>query len=67
MKFSKEDVIRHITGSAKANKECAEMLGFHIQTIYNWPNVIGIQRMKEIVRRMEERKIPIPASWKKAC
>jgi transposase len=66
MKFSKESVIKQITGSAKANKECADKLGFSIQTIYNWPNQIGAQRMKEIIRRMEEKKIPVPASWKRS-
>lgn len=65
MKIGKEDVIRQITGSGKANQQCADMLGFSINTIYNWPQQIGFQRMKEIIRRMEEKKIPVPASWKK--
>ena len=65
MKIGKEDVIRQITGSAKDNKGCAEKLEFSIQTIYNWPNQIGAQRMKEIIRRMEAKKLPVPASWKR--
>jgi transposase len=64
-KVNKEDVIRAVTGSGKANQQCADILGFSIQTIYNWPNQIGAQRIKEIVRRMEEKKLKVPASWKR--
>ncbi len=64
-KVNKEDVIRAVTGSGKANQQCADILGFSIQTIYNWPNQIGAQRIKEIIRRMEEKKLKVPASWKR--
>jgi len=66
MKVNKEDVIRHITGSGKDNAGCAQILGYALQTVYNWPNHMGIQDMKRLVKRMEERDLPIPAAWKKS-
>lgn len=65
MKISKEDVIKHITGSAKDNAGCAEKLGYTVFAIYAWPVRIGAQRMRGIIRRMQERNISVPASWKK--
>ncbi len=64
-KVKKEDVIRVITGSAKDNKGCAEILGFSIYTVYSWPNQIGAHRIKEIIRRMEQKNLKVPASWKR--
>jgi len=65
MKFEKEEVIRQITGSAKGNKKCAEMLGYSIYTVYSWPNSIGLRRMREIISRMKQKGIEVPKAWEK--
>lgn len=63
MKISKKDLINHVGGSPKAYAETAKKLGYELQTVYNWPQQIGVQAFKMISIRMKAARIKIPAEW----
>jgi hypothetical protein len=64
MKIDKEDICKHISGSANGYAITAEKLGYeNVSSVYNWQRFLGRTQMKVIIMRMRANSIPVPECW----
>lgn len=60
--MNKLNVINYIGNGSQL--VTSERLGYKsIQSVYNWPEVLGKGRMDAIILRMRAYKIPVPKDW----